>query len=178
MSKKTYWEMLKDPRWQQMRLRVMEREQFMCQECGDGTTTLNVHHTYYERGKDPWDYPAESLHCLCEPCHAQASEERQKLLFVLAELSVSQQCMVRGFVEGFRLANNLQDSAVPESYEHLNGIVMGILHHEKQFDGYTQYLAFDLQTTPGPLDFPRAIETINVKREFNEMDAKEEGPES
>lgn len=69
MPMKSYGELLRDPRWQEKRLRVMDRAGFICEECGSAERTLNVHHTYYERGKMPWDYPEESLRCLCEPCH-------------------------------------------------------------------------------------------------------------
>ena len=52
-----------------MRLEVMGRDGFACKHCGDKTTTLNVHHEYYERGRDPWDYPMSALETVCEPCH-------------------------------------------------------------------------------------------------------------
>jgi 5-methylcytosine-specific restriction endonuclease McrA len=87
MSKPNYWELLKDPRWQQMRLRVMEREGFTCQDCEDKTATLNVHHTYYEKGNAPWEYPEDSLHCLCETCHKRAEAERILLLKAAGALS-------------------------------------------------------------------------------------------
>lgn len=64
-----YWEKLRDPRWQQCRLRVMERDQWMCRTCYAEGVTLNIHHAYYEKGRDPWDYPEESLRTLCEECH-------------------------------------------------------------------------------------------------------------
>ena len=65
----SYSDLLKDPRWQRKRLEVMEREDFACELCGATDKTLNVHHERYERGRMPWDYPSEALHCLCEPCH-------------------------------------------------------------------------------------------------------------
>lgn len=65
-----YSELLRDPRWQRTRLEIMERENFTCQECGAADKTLNVHHTYYAKGRAPWEYELESLHCLCENCHA------------------------------------------------------------------------------------------------------------
>jgi hypothetical protein len=64
-----FWEKYKDPRWQRVRLTVMNREQFTCEKCKRKDVTLNVHHGYYERGRDPWDYPTASLHCYCENCH-------------------------------------------------------------------------------------------------------------
>ena len=75
-AKPSYWELLRDPRWQQKRLKVMERDEWTCQDCVEGGKTLNVHHTYYERGNMPWDYPDWSLMTLCEECH----EKRHDLL--------------------------------------------------------------------------------------------------
>ncbi len=67
MSK--YSDLLRDPRWQKMRLKIMERDDFKCVHCGDGTNTLNVHHQEYLKGKKPWEYPHEYLITLCEECH-------------------------------------------------------------------------------------------------------------
>ena len=65
----SYSDKLKDPRWQKMRLKVLERDEFTCRHCQSGGITLHVHHQYYEHGKDPWDYNANSLLTLCEDCH-------------------------------------------------------------------------------------------------------------
>lgn len=66
-----YSERLKDPRWQKKRLQIMERDGFTCRLCSDTETTLNVHHLFYEKGADPWDYPDLSLLTVCEPCHEE-----------------------------------------------------------------------------------------------------------
>ncbi len=61
----------RDSRWQKLRLQVMERDEWTCQSCksfGEGVT-LNVHHAYYESGKDPWEYPENTLITWCEDCH-------------------------------------------------------------------------------------------------------------
>lgn len=63
-----YSNKLKDPRWQKLRLLVLNRERFTCQVCGSTTKTLHVHHLIYS-GRDPWDAPPETLECLCEDCH-------------------------------------------------------------------------------------------------------------
>lgn len=67
--KKAYGELLRDPRWQRKRLTIMQRADFACEYCGDNTSTLNVHHRWYEKGFNPWDYPDEVLICVCEDCH-------------------------------------------------------------------------------------------------------------
>lgn len=69
MSKRTYSDLLKDPRWQRMRLEVLNRQDFTCEECGSKDRTLHVHHTYYTKNTKPWEYPASSLRVLCEQCH-------------------------------------------------------------------------------------------------------------
>jgi 5-methylcytosine-specific restriction endonuclease McrA len=64
----TYAELLKDPRWQRKRLEILNRDEWMCM-CGDTTTTLHVHHRYYVKGRDPWEYPDFCYVTLCETCH-------------------------------------------------------------------------------------------------------------
>jgi hypothetical protein len=72
MAKKTYAEKLRDPRWQKMRLKILERDKFMCQHCLDTTKTLHVHHLVYINGRDPWEYPESHLVTLCCDCHEEA----------------------------------------------------------------------------------------------------------
>jgi hypothetical protein len=66
---KTYYEKLKDPRWQKKRLQIMDRDKFSCRYCGNSERTLNVHHLLYEKGANPWDYESNLLVTLCEKCH-------------------------------------------------------------------------------------------------------------
>ena len=68
-----YAEKFKDPRWQKMRLQIFKRDKWCCQICGNKENTLHVHHRYYEFGKDPWEYPPESLVTLCVTCHEEES---------------------------------------------------------------------------------------------------------
>jgi hypothetical protein len=71
---KSYYELLKHPKWQKKRLEIMEEYSFTCEYCGAEDKTLQIHHTYYEKGLMPWEYPNESLHCLCEDCHRNAQD--------------------------------------------------------------------------------------------------------
>jgi hypothetical protein len=68
--KNQYSEKLRDPRWQKKRLKILERDGFTCQDCGDKDSPLHVHHVYYVKGREPWDYPQFSLRTLCEECHS------------------------------------------------------------------------------------------------------------
>jgi len=75
----SYSDKLKDPRWQKMRLKVLERDGFSCVECGNVDKTLHVHHNYYEHEKEPWEYHLNSLVTLCEDCHDEAREITKEL---------------------------------------------------------------------------------------------------
>lgn len=65
----SYSEKLKDPRWQKLRLQVMERDGFACQLCFSTEKTLHIHHLTYRR--NPWQSELSELITLCEDCHAQ-----------------------------------------------------------------------------------------------------------
>jgi hypothetical protein len=65
----SYAELLCDPRWQRRRLEIMNLAGFACERCHSKSTTLNVHHVQYVRGRMPWEYEDSELRCLCEPCH-------------------------------------------------------------------------------------------------------------
>lgn len=64
----TYSQKLKDPRWQQKRLLILQRDGWKCFACGDTSKQLQVHHLIY-RKCDPWDYPDECYQTLCVDCH-------------------------------------------------------------------------------------------------------------
>lgn len=81
-----FWEKYKHPKWQEMRLRVMERAGFICEDCGSSESTLNVHHSYYTKGADPWDYPESSLNCLCETCHSERHENLSEVRLLLGPM--------------------------------------------------------------------------------------------
>lgn len=76
-KRSAYMEKLRDPRWQKMRLEIMQRDDWECKRCKNREQTLNVHHRWYESGKEPWDYPADALVTLCEDCHLDETELRQ-----------------------------------------------------------------------------------------------------
>ena len=76
---KTYWQKLKDPRWQKKRLEVLQESEFHCQVCGDGEETLHVHHKEYFKGREPWEYDVKQLAVLCESCHSIHHSEEDEL---------------------------------------------------------------------------------------------------
>ncbi len=84
MANKTYSEKLKDPRWQRLRLEVLNRDNFTCRYCGDTKSTLHVHHLYYSKGVEPWEYDDFALMTLCETCHElqHSMTNLEKFLFM------------------------------------------------------------------------------------------------
>lgn len=76
----TYQEKLKDPRWQKKRLEIMNRDNFTCLKCNAKDKTLNVHHRWYEKNTEIWDYPNEVFETLCEDCHSNVNPELKPLV--------------------------------------------------------------------------------------------------
>jgi|LSQX01.1.fsa_nt_gb hypothetical protein len=75
-NEKTYYEKLKDPRWQKKRLAIMQRDEFRCCFCGEDKITLNVHHIEYSKTRNPWDTEDNNLVTLCENCHETESNNQ------------------------------------------------------------------------------------------------------
>lgn len=69
-----YFKKYKDPRWQKLRLEILQRENFKCQACGRTDEPLHVHHLWYDYSKDPWGISPALLECLCETCHGARRE--------------------------------------------------------------------------------------------------------
>lgn len=65
----TYKEKLLNPKWQKKRLKIMQRDKFTCQGCGDRETTLHIHHIKYNSNGEPWDIEDENLITYCSDCH-------------------------------------------------------------------------------------------------------------
>lgn len=75
MSNLTYWEKLRDPQWQRLRLEAMQKANFTCELCMDSKSPLNVHHKEYFKGHEPWEYEVAQLAVLCESCHESHHDE-------------------------------------------------------------------------------------------------------
>jgi len=78
-----YAQKFKDPRWQKKRLEILERDEWRCQICNDQDSTLHVHHRFYEKGKEPWEYSDSALVTLFEECHETEHSEMPKASEIL-----------------------------------------------------------------------------------------------
>lgn len=79
-------EQYRHPQWQRKRLEVMEAHGFRCERCGADEVTLNVHHKRYVRDRKVWEYAVDELECLCERCHKQTHDWRDKFARLLESL--------------------------------------------------------------------------------------------
>lgn len=77
---RTYSEKLRDPRWQRKRLEIFQRDSFACRSCGSTSMELQVHHRFYLRGLEPWEYDNDALATLCRPCHESVTAGRDVLI--------------------------------------------------------------------------------------------------
>lgn len=69
MAREAYLAKLRDPRWQKLRLEILERDGWRCGYCNATDKTLHVHHLWYEDDAEPWDADPSALQALCEECH-------------------------------------------------------------------------------------------------------------
>ena len=69
-----YAEQYKNPKWQKLRLKILDRDGWACQKCFDDESQLQVHHRRYVYGKKVWDYPIKELITLCNNCHEEEKE--------------------------------------------------------------------------------------------------------
>ena len=98
---KEYMELLRDPRWQKMRLELFEEACWQCEWCEGAARNLQVHHGYYDRRrqKKPWEYSRDSLFVLCERCHEAAESLRLDVLEALGYIEPWYQHHICGFIE-------------------------------------------------------------------------------
>lgn len=117
-----YSELLKHPKWQEKRLRVLEAAGFQCSSCGDKEKTLHVHHGYYERGKKPWEYDDETLHVLCEDCHEATQENLTSIHRLLGRVNSTEDLdRVRGYLGCIQLQQADDGQAWIDSFEAAEG---------------------------------------------------------
>lgn len=81
-----YWQLLKDPRWQKVRLKKLEAAEWTCQGCYGTESTLAVHHKRYVKGRNPWEYEDHELVVLCEDCHTAEHEAKELRSELVAHL--------------------------------------------------------------------------------------------
>ncbi len=86
----SYAEKLKHPHWLALRARLFQEQRHLCNDCGEyfgDSKGLELHHCWYECGKDPWDYPDDCFLVLCRKCHVTRQKVQNSAQVVLGQLS-------------------------------------------------------------------------------------------
>lgn len=105
----SYYELLRDPRWQKKRLEVLSRSNFSCEECCAKDKTLNVHHIQYRKGAKPWEYDESELASLCEDCHRDRHDLETQIRAQLARLTREELAFTLGFLRARAALNGDAD---------------------------------------------------------------------
>lgn len=64
--KQSYSEKLSDPRWQRLRIKILNRDKNRCTYC-QTNENIQVHHLKYTG--EPWQAPESDLITVCDCCH-------------------------------------------------------------------------------------------------------------
>lgn len=85
----SYSEKLKNPKWQQKRLTIFQRDKWTCTKCQSVEKELQVHHLDYIPGIDPWEYPDDMLTTLCFDCHTSETDRPKHEKYLLQSLKLN-----------------------------------------------------------------------------------------
>jgi hypothetical protein len=76
--KDSYLMKLKSPKWQKKRLEILNLRNFKCEICGNEERELHVHHRFYLKGRQPWQYDNDVFQVLCSNCHENHHSESKE----------------------------------------------------------------------------------------------------
>ena len=101
-TREEYAAKLRDPRWQQVRLRVFERDDWTCQICGAKSRTLHAHHIAYPpNSSEPWEISPTLLFTTCELCHELEHGFHREMLFAFLDILAT--IGIRSSIDLFRI---------------------------------------------------------------------------
>lgn len=95
-----YSEKFKDPRWQKLRLELLNEANWTCENCGAESRSLHVHHKFYTNGSEPWEYDTIDFKILCDRCHKELHDTIDVCKRRLGELGSDEVMRVSGYITG------------------------------------------------------------------------------
>ena len=64
---------------------VFESANWKCSECGEDNLELHAQHTFNDSRENPWDYPVNTIKCLCDSCYSKARELNREARYKIFE---------------------------------------------------------------------------------------------
>ena len=120
MTSEHFHELFRREEWQECERRLIEAAHGHCVNCG-ASSSLRIHHSYYEKNRLPWDYPHESLHALCEACKREAEERRVELRRQIGRVAYVHSERLLGYAQAME-ASDCEMVIPVRSFEHAEGI--------------------------------------------------------
>lgn len=77
MKNTNYSDKLKNPIWQKKRLEILQLRGFKCELCSCETKELHVHHRFYIKGRNVWEYDNDVFQVLCCDCHEKEHKKKE-----------------------------------------------------------------------------------------------------
>lgn len=81
----SYSDKLKSPKWQKKRLEILNLIGFKCELCGCEEKELHVHHRFYLKGREVWQYDNDVFQVLCFDCHEKEHKKEPNIIEVIPE---------------------------------------------------------------------------------------------
>lgn len=100
----SYSELLRHPMWQKKCAEIRAMDNFLCVMCQDPNEPTDVHHIYYDKDTDPWDYPDDALISLCPDCHKAVEEVIREFRKIIGRHTLS---LMRSFLVAYANADGL-----------------------------------------------------------------------
>lgn len=108
-----YKDQYRHPMWQKKRLEILQRDKFTCVQCGETEVELHVHHAWYAKDCNIWEYPDRMLQTLCSNCHQEWHERKDErnieynmIICELARFSVEYCNVIHGIISSIKNPEN------------------------------------------------------------------------
>jgi 5-methylcytosine-specific restriction endonuclease McrA len=109
-----YYSQLLAPEWKSKRLKILQRDNFSCTQCGN-KKDLQVHHKKYDKNKLAWEYTNNNLITLCIKCHTELHNSRHISTFFKKNNKNVQKKLTRD--EKLRLSLSKKDYELQKLYD-------------------------------------------------------------
>lgn len=105
--------LLRTVEWEDLRKKIISRDDNKCKDCFISSDSLEVHHNYYIIERLPWNYDDNCFVALCKDCHIKRHEKgaipvftKDDLLERSHNLIVCDRCNGRGWFEEYSHVEN------------------------------------------------------------------------